>query len=48
MILTHQLDVSVTNDGAELTQVPHQPVENLSDPFPLVGAHLLDTGQLRL
>lgn len=45
---THQLDVPVSNDGAELTQVPHQGVENLSDAFPLVAAHFLDTGQLRL
>lgn len=45
---THQPDVSVSDDGAKLTQVPHQPVENLCDAFPLVAAHFLDTGQLRL
>lgn len=46
--LAHQLDVSVSNNGAELTQVPHHPIENLSDAFPLVAAHFLDTGQLHL
>lgn len=45
---THQLDVSVANNGAELTQVPHHPIENLSDAFPLVAAHFLDAGQLHL
>lgn len=45
---THQLDVPVSNNGAELTQVPHHPIENLSDAFPLVAAHFLDTGQLHL
>lgn len=45
---THQLDVSVSNNGAELTQVPHHPIENLSDAFPLVAAHFLDTRQLHL
>lgn len=45
---THQLDVSVANNGAELTQVSHHPIENLSDAFPLVAAHFLDTGQLHL
>lgn len=45
---THQLDVSVSNNGAELTQIPHHPIENLSDAFPLVAAHFLDTGQLHL
>lgn len=45
---THQFDVSVSNDGAELAQVPHQPVENLSNALPLVAAHFPDTGQLRL
>lgn len=45
---THQLDVSVSNNGAELTQVPHHPIENLSNAFPLVAAHFLDTGQLHL
>ena len=43
---THQLDVPVPNDGAELTQVPHQAVENLSDAFPLMAAHFLDARQL--
>lgn len=45
---THQLDVSVADDDAELTQVLHYPVDDLSDAFPLVAAHLLDTGQLHL
>lgn len=44
----HQLDVSVSHDGAELAQVPHHPVENLGDAFPLVAAHVLDPGQLHL
>lgn len=48
LLLTHQLDVSVSYDGAELTQIPHQPVENLGDAFPLVIANLLNAGQLRL
>lgn len=45
---THQLDIFVSNNGAELTQVPHHPIENLSDAFPLVAAHFLDTRQLHL
>lgn len=45
---THQLDVSVADDDAELTQVLHYPVDDLGDAFPLVAAHLLDTGQLHL
>lgn len=45
---THQLDIPVPDDGTELTQVPHQPVENLSNAFPLVAAHFPDTGQLCL
>lgn len=48
MFPTYQLDVSVSNNGAELTQVPHHPIKNLSDAFPLVAAHFLDTGQLHL
>lgn len=45
---THQLNVSVSNDGTELTQVPHYPIDNLSDAFPLMAAHFPDTGQLHL
>lgn len=44
----HQLDVSVPHDGAELAQVLHHPVDNLSSAFPLVAAHFLDTGQLHI
>lgn len=45
---THQPDVSVPNNGAELTQVPHHPIENLSDAFPLMTAYFLDTRELHL
>lgn len=46
--ITHQFDLSIAHNGAELAQIPHQTVEDVSDAFPLLTAHFLHTGQLCL
>lgn len=45
---THQLDLPVAHDGAELAEVPHQTIEDVSDTFPLLTAHFLHTRQFCL
>lgn len=45
---THQLDLPVAHDGAELAEVPHQTIEDVSDAFPLLTAHFLHTRKLCL
>ena len=45
---THQLNLPVAHDDAELTQVLHQPVQHLSDPFSLVSTDFLQPLQLGL
>lgn len=45
---TYQLNLTVAHDDTELTQVLHQPIQYLSDPFSLVSTDLLEPLELRL